>query len=155
MKRGLKIAIPILVVVVIALALVVWRLWPHSIDKVVGVEPEAVTDMACTAILMGVEEDGTPYSEVYQMQALREDPQAMEEILTLLSGTTYTRGLGGGDTTQWVEILLVWGAEPQDGISLTFYSNGWMEAGGFSGYPKDRGLYDTLLGYIRTNGQSA
>lgn len=166
-KVGKTIAI---VVALLMLAIVVWRLWPVSLEKVIGADPASVKDLTAYSVVAGVEE-GAPYIRTtalpYQVQ--EENAAHLTAVMGLLDGTKYRPSLRNllpwpqyienlndyDGTTVWVNLAL-----GEDSCRLVFYGEyvglePERERGSFTLYrAADQTVRTKLLDYVAQHGWS-
>ena len=167
MRRHVKIGVAgLLALLVLGLAL--WRLWPHSLARVIPAEESAVTSLACAASISSLGEDGGPRIEQYQLQALTRDDAAFTAVMEILTSCEYRQDFRnllpwavtsfhseGGRSAQ---VFLVWGGETVETCHLVFTSDGQVVVSqgsddGFQVYhaAKD-GVLDRLVDYLQEYG---
>lgn len=166
-KVGKIIAI---VVALLVLAVIIWRLWPVSLEKVIGADPASVKDLTAYSVVAGVEE-GTPYIRTtalpYQVQ--EENEAHLITVMELLRSTDYRPSLRNllpwpqyienlnsyDGTTVWVNLAL-----GEDSCRLVFYGEyvglePESDRGGFTLYrAADSTVRTKLLEYVAEHGWS-
>lgn len=164
--KGLVIAMAAILIIL----LVGWRLWPHSLAKVISVEPDAVTGLACHAAVSGIESDGRPFIHSYALQELSADEEAFGAVLELLQSSRYRQDFrnllpwpvtsvdsGGSDDGKSANIFLVWGTSEQDTCFLSIGGGSvtvslGSEAGLKVYHPTDSDVLSQLVDYIQLHG---
>ena len=84
MRKHIK-KILIALLALIVLCACVWRLRPHSLADIISVDESAIISLACTANISGVSEDGTPFIDNYELQALTGDSKDFMAVVDQLS----------------------------------------------------------------------
>ncbi len=167
MKNKVK-KIVFIVIALLVLALIVWRLWPVSLEKVIDADPASVDDLTAYSTVAGVE-DGTPYihTTVLPYQRQEENEAHLTTVLGLLDGTKYRPSLRNllpwpqyiesiddyDGTFVWVQLIF-----GDDNCRILFYGNYVgieSERDGFTLYrAADNTVRGQLLDYIARNGVS-
>ena len=163
-KRLLSIAAALLII-----ALMGWRFWPRSIDKVISTSTESVNSMACSATVSGVE-DGDLFMDTYSMRSEDLVDADMEALLNILSSAKYRpdfRNLlpwditsvdsGGTNDGKSANLALVWGNSEDEHCYMMFHSGSVVavdvgSGGYFIYHPTDRAVLDKLVDYIQEHG---
>lgn len=89
MKNKVK-KIVFIVIALLVLALIVWRLWPVSLEKLIGADQDAVSYLSGVFLESGVQ-SGKPYIDTYELNALEYDDPHLSSIVSLLDSTKYRR----------------------------------------------------------------
>ena len=155
---------------ILVILLVGWRLWPHSFAKVILVEPDAVTGLACNGAISGIESDGTPFIHSYGLQGLSADDEEFGAILEILKSSQYRQDFrnllpwpitsvdsDGSYDGKSANGFLVWGTSEQETCYLSFGGGSvtaslGSEAGLLVYHPTDSDLLSRLVDYIQQHG---
>ena len=161
---------------VVALLLVIllgWRFCPHSFEKVISTGLGAITSLACTATIAGVENNGTAFIHSYKLQSLTEEDENFDAIMQILGASKYRQdfrnllpweltsvGSDGTHDGKSVNILLVWGNAENENCYLTFHSDSVVvvsvgnDGGLLIYHPTNDKVLDKLVDYIQTHGNA-
>lgn len=149
--------------------LLVWRLYPHSLDKIVLESAASVESLSCNAVVTGVE-SGELFMDSYLLPSAARGEVDFEAVMDILSGTKYRQDLrnllpwsidsvddGGTHNGKSVNVSLAWGDAERKYCYIMFHSDSVAAvdtgADGFLIYhPTDRGALDELTEYIQTHG---
>lgn len=160
--------IVVLVSALLVLAALVWRLWPVSLEKVIGADPASVEDLTAYSNVAGVE-DGVPYIHTTALPYQRQEENAahLSAIVGLLEGTKYRPSLRNllpwpqyiesindyDGTSVWVQLI-----SGEDNCRILFYGDYVgieSERGGFTLYrAADKTVRTKLLDYVAQHGWS-
>ena len=168
MKTKKKTAI-ILATALVTIALLGWRLWPRSIDKVILTSPESVNSVACNATVSGVEA-GDLFMDTYSIKAEQMQDADIKALMGILNSTKYRPALrnllpwnitsvdsGGTNDGKSANLALVWGNLEAEHCYMMFHSGSVVAvdvgSGGYLIYhPTERAVLDKLVDYIQEHG---
>ena len=167
MKKYLKIAIPMVIGLIIIFALT-WRLWSHNLSKLISVNEDSVTAIACGVMVSGAKEPGVPSVDDYQLQDLDKDDEEFTAILDILKDSKYRQSFRNllpwakesdtNESNKSAMVLLIWGDTESDRCVLTFCGNGkiLVDQGATDGYKVyyaiDDSVLDKLVTYVQEHG---
>ena len=158
-----------IVVVLLIIAMIGWRLWPRSIDKVILTSPESVSSVACSATVSGVE-DGDLFMDTYSIQSENLTDADIEALMEILNSTKYRPDLrnllpwditsvdsGGTNDGKSANLALVWGKSEAEHCYMMFHSGSVVAvdvgSGGYLIYhPTERAVLGKLVDYIQEHG---
>ena len=159
-----------IVAAALIIGLLVWRFWPHPLSSVISVEKSAVTSIACSASIGGVE-NGEPYIYSFTLSGLLPQDDGFEEIMEILDSSSYRQDFRnllpwsihsvGSDNTNNVlvaDVVLVWGSGENESCFISMHSESMIavslrtESGLKVYHPTSREMLDTLAEYLQTHG---
>ena len=163
MKKKLIIAI-----VILAAAVLLWRLWPHSFSHFVS-EESSVTALSSGVLIPGIE-NSRPVVDSYAMEI--SDPQSSElkAILGILATSRYRQDFrnllpwgtssisSGKDAPRTLTLVFMTGAQEEDSVKIQFCGSRTLAVDSGSGnktylyHPTDRTVLDRLTEYLKANG---
>ena len=166
-KRIKKIVIALLAFIVLCGC--VWRLRPHSFADIISADEGAIISLACTASISGLNNDGTPFIDNYELQALTEDNKDFIAIITILNQSEYQQSfqnllpwaitsVSSNGSSKKANIFLVWGNTEKETCFLTVHGDGKAvvslgENNGLLVYhATDSSMLDQLVNYVQENG---
>ena len=149
--------------------LLVWRLYPHSLDKIVLESAASVESLSCNAVVAGVE-SGELFMDAYLLPSAARGEADFDAVMDILSGTKYRQDLrnllpwpitsvddGGTHNGKSANVSLAWGDAERKYCYIMFHSDSVVAvdtgSDGFLIYhPTDRGVLNELTEYIQTHG---
>ena len=78
-------------IVLIVAAVLVWRIWPHSLREIIGANDEPFDGIIIHVSEKGVV-DGRVKVDAYQLEISPSDSEAYNYVVSLLEGTKYQKG---------------------------------------------------------------
>ena len=166
-KHMKKILIALLALIVLCAG--VWRLRPHSLADIISVDESAIISLTCTANISGVSEDGTPFIDNYELQALTGDSKDFMAVVDILNQSGYQQSfqnlfpwaitsVSSNGSSMNANIFLAWGSTEKETCFLTVYDDGKVvvslgENNGFLVYhATDSSMLDQLVNYVQEHG---
>jgi len=155
----------VIILALIAAALLLWRIWPHSLREIIGGSDEPFDSIIIHISQKGVA-DGRAKVDAYQLEISPSDSEAYNHIVSLLEGTKYQksfRNLLPQDKTainsgSHLGILSITGAGCNASCYVSYYQNQaeLFYVGSDSGFlvyhPTNRTVLDQLLVYTMEHG---
>ena len=153
----------------IVLCACVWRLQPHSFADIISVDESAISSLACTANISGLNNDGTTFIDNYELQALTEDNKNFIVIIDILKQSKYQQSfrnllswaitsVGSNGNSKNANIFLAWGSTEKETCYLTIHGDGKVavslgESNGFLVYyATNSSMLNQLVNYVQKNG---
>lgn len=153
----------------IVLCTCVWRLQPHSFADIISVDESAISSLACTANISGLNNDSEPFIDNYELQALTEDDKDFIAIIDILNQSKYQQSfrnllpwaitsVGSNGNSKNANIFLAWGDTEKETCYLTIHGDGKVvvslgENNGFLVYhATDSSMLNQLVNYVQKNG---
>ena len=166
-KHMKKILIALLALIVLCAC--VWRLRPHSLADIISVDESAIISLTCTANISGVSEDGTPFIDNYELQALTDGSKDFIAIIDILNQSAYQQSfqnllpwaitsVRSSGSSLNVYIFLTWGNTEKETCLLTVHDDEKVvislgESNGlFVYYATDSSMLEQLVNYVQENG---
>ena len=160
-----------IIIAVLLLSLVVWRLWPHSMEGIFSLDPNSASSITCTLMIGGIGTDSEPYTDFYNIQNATSEDEELRDIIDLLCASSYRPDFR--NLLPW-KITSAEADDSHDGryvnISLRyadqyyrifFFSKDMMvvSLGDDSGYrfyhPVNDDIFDNVVEYIQLNGEKS
>ena len=155
----------IIALAIIVTALLVWRIWPHSLREIIG-----ANDGPFDGIIIHVSEkgvvDGRAKADAYQLEISPSDSEAYNYVVSLLEGTKYQNGFrnllpqdsNAINSGSHLGMLSITGADCDASCYVSYY-DGQAELfyiGADSGFliyhPTNRTVLNQLLTYTQEHG---
>ncbi len=158
-------------VLIIALLAGIWRVWPHLLSSVICAEKSAVSGIACSVCIFGVE-NGKPYTNGYTLSELSPQEDGFEEIMEILESSNYRRdfrnllpwsidSVGSDGAGLSAVVVLVWGSRANESCVMSMQGGNMIavSSGAESGlkvyHPTNREMLNTLAEYLQTHGNKS
>ncbi len=168
MRKHIK-KIVIALLALIVLCACVWRLRPHSFADIISVDESAIISLACTTNISGLNNDGTPFIDNYELQALTDDNKDFMAIIDILNRSEYRKSfqnllpwavtsVSSSGSSMKADIFLTWGNTEKETCFLTVHGDGKVvvsfgENNGLLVYhATDSSMLDQLVNYVQENG---
>ena len=168
MRKHIKKIVMILLAAVVLCACV-WRLLPHSFADIISVDESTITSLACAATISGLDKDGTPFIDTYELQALTDGSKDFIAIIDILNQSGYQQNfqnlfpwaitsVGSNGNSKNANIFLAWGDTEKETCYLTIHGDGKVvvslgENNGFLVYhATDSSMLNQLVNYVQKNG---
>lgn len=168
MRKHIK-KIVIALLALIVLCACVWRLRPHSFADIISVDESAIISLTCTANISGLYNDGTPFIDNYELQALTDDNKDFMAIIDILNRSEYRKSfqnllpwaitsVSSSGSSMKADIFLTWGNTGKETCFLTVHGDGKVvvslgENNGLLVYhATDSSMLDQLVNYVQENG---
>lgn len=147
---------------VLVAAVAAWRLWPRSMESLLGRPLEEADQVTCNLRISSWENEGS-VNDVYLLSAeTPEESQAVLDILrggkcrvsfmSLLPWTWGSLHAGGGYDGRFIILTLLFNGEEPDSVTMIFYGNDKGSVEGRQVYPIGNEMFDKLAEYIQSNG---
>lgn len=167
MKRGLKIAVTVVLALLVC-SLLLWRLWPHSFTDVISTNESTIINISCSSTISGLNDAGTPFTTHHSLPSLEKGTDEFNAVLDIVKSCAYrtdfqnllpwaiTSYSFGGSKTAIVS--LVRGDDPGDNGFLQFGIDGQVVVSigsdkGFKVYhTTDEIILDTLVAFVQEHG---
>ena len=155
----------VIMLALIAAALSVWRIWPHTLREIIGASDEPLD-----SIIIHVTEkdvvDGRAKVNAYQLEISPSDSEVYNHIVSLLEGTKYQKGFrnllplanNAIDSGSHFGMLSITGADFDASCYVSYYQNQakLFYVGSDSGFlvyhPTNRTVLNQLLTYTMEHG---
>ena len=155
----------VIMLALIAAALSVWRIWPHTLREIIGASDEPLD-----SIIIHVTEkdvvDGRAKVDAYQLDISPSNSEAYNYVVSLLEGTKYQKGFrnllplanNAIDSGSHFGMLSITGADFDASCYVSYYQNQakLFYVGSDSGFlvyhPTNRTVLDQLLVYTMEHG---
>ena len=137
MKRGLKIALTVVLALLVC-SLLLWRFWPHSFADVISTDESRIINISCSSTISGLNDAGTPFTAHHSLPSLEKDTDAFNAVLDIVKSCEYrpdfqnllpwaitSYSFGGSKTAN---VSLIWGSNPGDNGYLQFGVDGQVVA---------------------------
>ena len=149
--------------------LLVWRLYPCSLDKVISESALSVESLSCNAVVAGVE-SGELFMDSYLLPSAARGEADFDAVMDILSGTKYRQDLrnllpwpidsvddGGTHDGRSANVSLAWEDAGHKYCYIMLHSDSVIavdtgEDGFLIYHPTDRGVLNELTEYIQTHG---
>lgn len=149
----------------IAAALSVWRIWPHTLREIIGASDEPLD-----SIIIHVTEkdvvDGRAKVDAYQLELSPSNSEAYNYVVSLLEGTKYQKGFrnllplanNAIDSGSHFGMLSITGADFDASCYVSYYQNQaelfyvGSDSGFFVYHPTNRTVLNQLLTYTMEHG---
>ena len=155
----------VITLALIAAALLVWRIWPHTLREIIGARDEPFDSIIIHISKKDVV-DGQAKIDSYQMEISPSDSEAYNYIVSLLEGTKYQQGFrnllpldnNAIDSGSHLGMLSITGADCDASCYVSYYQNQaeLFYVGSDSGFlvyhPTNRSALDQLLVYAMEHG---
>ena len=170
MNKRFKITL-LIIIGALLLSLVIWRLWPRSMEGIFSLDPNSASSITCTLMIDGLGSDGEPYTDFYNISNATADNEELHGIINLLCKSSYQQDFR--NLLPW-KITSAEADDSHDGryvnISLQyadqyyrifFFSKDMMvvSLGDDSGYrfyhPVNEDVFDNVVEYIQLNGEKS
>ena len=163
MKKILAIALAVQLAMLCA-----WRLWPHSLNRILDTDGEAFASVSVHVSEFGIS-GGSPVIDVYRLDISSAGDDSYAPFMAILQGTAFRQdfrnllpwdilsvGSGQDNITHSANILFEW----EDGGSCCLSFHGErivsLDAGGETEYriyhPTDRSALDQIAAYAKEHG---
>ena len=155
----------VIMLALIAAALSVWRIWPHTLREIIGASDEPLD-----SIIIHVTEkdvvDGRTKVDAYQLEISPSNSEAYNYVVSLLEGTKYQKGFrnllpltnNAIDSGSHFGMLSITGADFDASCYVSYYQNQakLFYVGSDSGFliyhPTNRTVLNQLLTYTMEHG---
>ena len=168
MRKHIK-KIVIILLAAIVLCACLWRLLPHSFADIISVDESAISSLACTANISGLNNDSEPFIDNYELQALTDGSKDFTAIIDLLNRSEYQKSfqnllpwaitsVRSSGSSMNANIFLTWGSTEKETCFLTVLGDGKVvvslgKSNGFFVYhATDHSMLEQLVNYIQENG---
>lgn len=167
MKRGLKIAVTVVLALLVC-TLLLWRLWPHSFADVISTDESTIINISCSLTISELNDAGTPFTTHHSMSSLEKGTDEFNAVLDIVKSCEYRQDFQnllpwaitsysfGGSKAAIVS--LIWGDDPGDNGFLQFGVDGQVVVSsgsdkGFKVYhTTDEIILDTLVAFVQEHG---
>ena len=168
MRKHIKKIVMILLAAVVLCACV-WRLLLHSFADIISVDESTITSLACAATISGLDKDGTPFIDTYELQALTDGSKDFIAIIDILNQPAYQQSfqnllpwaitsVSSSGSSMQANIFFTWGNTEEETCLLAFQDDGKVvvSLGKNNGllvyHATDSSMLKQLVGYMQENG---
>ena len=168
MKKSVKMA-GIALLAFLVLCACVWRLRPHSFADLISADESTISSLACTATILGISHEGTPFIDNYALQALPDDSQDFIAVIHILNQSAYRQSfqnllpravtsVRSNGISRKADLFLTWGNTEAETRFLTVLDDGKVVVRSgkndrlFVYHAADRSMPDQLVNYVREHG---
>ena len=155
----------VIMLALIAAALSVWRIWPHTLREIIGAGDEPLDSIIIHVTEKGVVE-GRAKVDAYQLEISPSNSEAYNYVVSLLEGTKYQKGFrnllplanNAIDSGSHFGMLSITGADFDASCYVSYYQNQakLFYVGSDSGFlvyhPTNRTVLNQLLTYTMEHG---
>lgn len=166
MKKKKALAI---ILAIITVALLVWRIWPHSLREIIGANDEPFDEISVNITEFGVD-NSSLQMDVYKVEMSPADGSLYDQLLTLVEGTKFRQDMrnllpwdinsvssGRKNITHSANLMLT-GAGLDHGCHITYHGNQIVsfsieaDSGFLVYHPVNRAALDQLVSFTKEHG---
>ena len=159
----------VIILSLIAVALLAWRMWPHSLREIVGANSEPFDEICVSITEFGVD-NGSLQMDVYKVELSPENGTPYDQLLSLIEGTKFRQDMrnllpwdintvssGRKNITHSANIMLT-GAGLDGGCHISYHGNQIVsfsiesDSGFLIYHPVNRAALEQLVAFTKEHG---